>query len=251
MHAHTEDITRIIIEAAKQARMETDSEPEPDYTRAVEWPVNCTIGPGLEGAIACESKIGYVNGSKGWLIYRGYDIFDLCAYSTFEEVCYLLLHGELPNESQFKTFKEKLINYRCVNKTLRLIMSFPIEEMNAMAPLRMGSNMMRQEFTYLDKEIGKPSPKSAISADEDSIPMETPPKGEKHAIYEFKKRRKKKALEDASGLDDCYHLISGLATIAAAIARIRQGHMPIEPDPELSHAANLLYMITGKKPTPV
>jgi citrate synthase len=46
-------------------------------------------------------------------------------------------------------------------------------------------------------------------------------------------------------------LISGVATLTAAIARVRQGHMPIEPDPELSHAANLLYMITGQRPSPV
>ncbi|MCP4716308.1 MAG: citrate/2-methylcitrate synthase, partial [Deltaproteobacteria bacterium] len=48
-----------------------------------------------------------------------------------------------------------------------------------------------------------------------------------------------------------YHLISGAATITAAIARIHQGKMPIEPDPDLGHAANFLYMMTGRKPTAV
>ena len=55
--------------------------------------------PGLEGAIACESKVGYVNGSQGALFYRGYSIFDLCAHATFEEVAYLLTRGALPTQS--------------------------------------------------------------------------------------------------------------------------------------------------------
>ena len=81
--------------------------------------------------------------------------------------------------------------------------------------------------------------------------------GEEHAIYEFKqsslkrKLKTKKELENASGIEACYHLISGVATITAAISRVRQGHMPIDPDPELGHAANFLYMLTGKRPTPV
>lgn len=257
MHKETEVITDLILKAAQKARLETSDRPEPEHTRHVQWPLQCTVGPGLEGAIACESEIGYVNGSKGWLIYRGYDIFDLCAYSTFEEVCHLLMHGSLPTPSQLEVFKKKLISYRYLNTTLRLLMGFPVEKMNAMSALRLGTNLMRQEFTYMDQEKGRPKTIDAIGSDEDSIPMETIPKGERQAIYEFKyprqhkKSKFKQQLEDACGIEACYHLISGVSTITAAIARIRQGHMPIEPDPELSHAANFLYMITGRRPTPV
>jgi len=257
MHEQTKEITELILKAAEKARKETSAEPEPDLTNPIRWPIDCTVGPGLEGAIACQSKIGYVNGSKGQLIYRGYDIFDLCAHSTFEEVCYLLLRGELPSASRLNSFTKKLTDYRYLPKTLRLVMSFPVESMNAMAALRLGTNLMRQEFTYVDRDVGKPDVAEAIAADEDSIPMETVPKGEPRAIYEFKsltgKKRKEneQVLEDASGMESCYHLIGGVATITAAIARIRQGLMPLEPDPELSHAANYLYMMTGRRPTPV
>ena len=109
MKKDTKDITDIILSAAKKARQETTDSPEPEHTSPVKWPATCTVGPGLEGAIACESKIGYVNGSKGWLIYRGYDIFDLCAHSTFEEVSYLLMHGNLPTASQFEDFNKRLV----------------------------------------------------------------------------------------------------------------------------------------------
>ena len=60
-------IREIILEAAEKARQETDAEPEPELTKPLSWPITCSVGPGLEGAIACESKVGYVNGSKGWL----------------------------------------------------------------------------------------------------------------------------------------------------------------------------------------
>ncbi len=250
------DIKYVIEMAAEKAHAETSTEPEPELTQPLNWPIQCTLGPGLEGAIACESKIGYVNGTKGWLIYRGYDIFDLCANSTYEEVSYLLLQGQLPNTKELKAYKKKLIKYRPLNKTLRLLSGFPVEQMNVMGALRLGTNLMRQEFTYMDREEGRAPSVDAISSDEDSIPMETVPKGAKKATYEFKqedppKTKQEKQLQDACGIDACYHLISGVATITAAIARIRQGNMPIEPVPELSHAANFLYMLTGRKPTPI
>ncbi len=257
MEKKLNDITALILKAKEKAYQETSDEPEPGLTRAVEWPIECRVGPGLEGAIASETKIGYVNGAKGWLIYRGYDIFDLCAYSTFEETAYLLLHGSLPTPGELASFNRDLVRYRKLNKTLRLMMAYPLEEMNSMSALRLGTNMMRQEFTYMDKEVGRPSTADAISSDEDSIPMETRPMGEEHAIYEFKrpeepgKSKERQQLEDACGRNAVYHLIAGAATITAAIARIQNGNMPIEPDPGLSHAANFLFMMTGRKPTPV
>jgi len=59
------------------------------------------------------------------------------------------------------------------------------------------------------------------------------------------------AEERATGLRTCYHLLAGVATLAAATARLRRGFMPLDPDPELGHAANYLYMMTGRRPTPI
>ena len=248
MHEKTTEITEIILKAARKARLETRSEPEPELTKPLEWPINCTVGPGLEGAIACESKIGYVNGTRGQLIYQGYDIFDLCAHSTYEEVCYLILHGRLPTQGQLTRLKKTLTQYRHIPRTLRLMMGFPVEQMHPMAALRLGINMMRQEFTRADLDAERPKVRQAISADEDSIPMEIKPYGEERAIYEFERAKLHKRKKDT--MEACYHLIAGAGVIAAAIARLRQGLMPIEADPELGHAANYLYMMTGRRPTP-
>ncbi len=255
MHEETKEITEIILKAKARAIKETSHEPEPELTKSLNWPVECIVGPGLEGAIACETKIGYVNGSKGWLIYRGYNIFDLCAYATFEEVSYLLMYGYLPSRSQLLAFKKKLIEYRNVHHTKRLLMSFPIEKMHPMAGLRLGTNLMRQEFTDVDREHYTSNFAKIISADEDSIPMETRPRGEEKAIYEFKHAQREKIisndLKHATGFESCFHLLSGVASLTGAISRLRQGALPIEHDPSLSFAGNLIYTMTGKKPTPV
>jgi len=258
LNKKTKEITDVIIKARDKARSEIDTAAESEFVRSVKWPVECLVGPGLEGAIACESKVGYVNGSKGWLVYRGYDIFELCAYSSFEEVSYLLLYGKLPNSDQLKKFKQKLIEYRKIPKTIRLLSSFPVQEMNAMAALRLGTNLMRQECTFIDCQEYQPDTETIISADEDSIPMETKPRGEKDAIYSLKRAEGikrpvgvSKDLHLPVGFESSFHLIAGIPAVAGAVARLMAGELPLNPDPELSHAANLIYQITGRKPNPV
>ncbi|MFH1093558.1 MAG: citrate/2-methylcitrate synthase [Candidatus Omnitrophota bacterium] len=253
MHEKTKEITDIIIKAKERAIKETSHEPEPEFTKPLSWPIQCLVGPGLEGAIACETRIGYVNGAKGWLIYRGYNIFDLCAYATFEEVSYLLMYGYMPSITQLAAFKKKLIEYRTAHQTKRILMGFPIEKMKPMAALRFGVDLLRQEFTDVDSDNYLSNVAKIIAADEDSIPMETKPKGEEHAIYEFKQREDliKEDLKQATGLESCFHLLSGVASLLGAIARLRCGQMPMGHDPELSFAGNLIFTMTGKRPTPI
>ncbi len=252
-------ITDIVRQAAAKARQEVMNEPEPALTGKLEWPVSCTVGPGLEGAIACETKIGYVNGTRGSLIYRGYDLFDLCAEATFEEVSFLLLHGNLPTRNELDTLSRHLQDYRFIPRTLRLIMGFPVQDMIPMAALRMGTNLMRQFQTERDQMSMAGSGGRQIASDEDSHSMETVPRGDQKAVFEFQERdanrpdpaRIERAQAEAHGIGSCYHLIAGVASLTAAIARLRGGRLPIEPHPELGHAGNLLYMMTGKRPEPV
>jgi len=238
-----EEIKNIILDAKKRAHEETSWEPEPEFTQNLDWPIICEIGPGLEGAIACTTKIGYVNGSKGWLIYQGFDIFDLCAYSTFEETSFLLIHGRLPSESELALYKQKLSTYRCIPKIINMLNSFKVEEMSTMAALRLGSELMRQQKTNIVEELSELFP--TISADEDSIPMEITPYGDKNAIYEFESGEK----ESSELIESCYQCMAGMSSILGAISRLRSGHLPLEPDPDLSFAGNLLYMMTGQKPS--
>lgn len=255
MQKNAQRVNEIIAKAVEKAHREIGQSVEPALTGRVRWPVESVIGPGLEGAIACESKVGYVNGAQGYLSYRGYDVLDLCMRSSFEEVSYLLLRGRLPTGRQIERMRQKLTSYRHIPRTLRLLMGFPVEKMNTMAALRLGTNLLQQECTRVNREIAKRDTSTAIGVDEDSFAMEVPPEGSKRAVYEFKgvlparPTKAEKVCAEAAGIESCCHLIAGVPVISAAIGRVRQGLMPIEPDPDLGHAANYLYMITGRKPT--
>ena len=69
-----------------------------------------TFDPGFTSTASCESKITYIDGDAGVLLHRGYPIDELAENSTFLEVCYLLLHGELPDAKAYQSF-EKTITY--------------------------------------------------------------------------------------------------------------------------------------------
>ena len=66
------------------------------------------INRGLKGVYFERSGVSHIDGSKGELSYRGYSIHDLATYSTFEEVAYLLIHGELPKRKEFAAFDAKM-----------------------------------------------------------------------------------------------------------------------------------------------
>jgi citrate synthase len=69
-----------------------------------------TYDPGFTSTASCESQITFIDGDQGILLYRGYPIDQLAENSSFLEVCYLLLHGELPTATEFAEF-ERTITY--------------------------------------------------------------------------------------------------------------------------------------------
>ena len=69
---------------------------------------NFTYDPGFTSTASCESKITYIDGNKGILLYRGYAIGDLAENASFLEVCFLLLNGELPNEEEKGEFEHAI-----------------------------------------------------------------------------------------------------------------------------------------------
>jgi citrate synthase len=84
------------------------------------------IHKGLVGLYVDESLITYIDGVDGKLYYRGYPVKELCENSTFEEVAYLLIHGKLPSNSEFKAFKDLLIKERNIpDNIISILKSFP------------------------------------------------------------------------------------------------------------------------------
>lgn len=77
-----------------------------------------TFDSGFMSTAACESKITFIDGDKGILLYRGYPIEQLAEKSNFLEICYLLLHGNLPNTEQMKDFVYAVQHHTMVHEQL-------------------------------------------------------------------------------------------------------------------------------------
>ena len=77
---------------------------------------------GLRNIEVADTKISYIDGQKGKLIYRGYDILDLTKNSNFEETCFLLLHDKLPTKNEFDDFRSELVNARIIPKQMQINM---------------------------------------------------------------------------------------------------------------------------------
>ncbi len=70
-----------------------------------------TYDPGFTSTASCESKITFIDGDAGVLLHRGYPIGQLAEKSSFLEVCYLLLHGELPKAAEFEEFETNITRH--------------------------------------------------------------------------------------------------------------------------------------------
>lgn len=77
-----------------------------------------TYDPGFTSTASCDSAITYIDGDKGILLHRGYSIEDLAENCDFMEVCYLLLRGELPNETERKDFEKTITYHTMVHEQL-------------------------------------------------------------------------------------------------------------------------------------
>jgi citrate synthase len=77
-----------------------------------------TYDPGFTSTASCDSRITYIDGDEGVLLYRGYSIDELAIHSDFMEVCYLLLYGELPTEAEKADFVKSVTYHTMVHEQL-------------------------------------------------------------------------------------------------------------------------------------
>ena len=166
---------------------------------------------GLEDVVVSPSEICFIDGHKGRLIYRGYDVDDLVAHSTFEEVTFLLWQGRLPSRKELDAHLKALAstaNRKLPPKLLAMLKMFP-KKTTPMEVLRTGVSAL-----------------SAFDPD---------------AADNSREATLRKSLR----------LTAQLPTLVAAWERIRRGKAPVAPTPRLNLAGNFLYMMSGKKPTPL
>jgi citrate synthase len=163
---------------------------------------------GLRGVKVADTRISDVNGEKGALIYRGFNICDLVSFSSFEEVSFLLLQDRLPSKKELDTFQAELAREREIPELLfRMFKIIPTTS---------------HPMDVLQASI------SLLASYDPELAVET-----KEANFRKAAR-----------------LIAKFPTVVAGWDRIRKGMGPLSPKPDLSHAGNFLYMLTGSLPDP-
>ena len=98
-------------------------------------------GAGLRGQSAGETELCTVGLTGTGLTYRGYDISDLAAGATFEEVAHLILYGELPNQAELDAYKAKLKGLRGLPQALREVLERIPADTHPMDVMRTGCSM--------------------------------------------------------------------------------------------------------------
>ena len=81
-----------------------------------------TYDPAFMNTASCKSRITFIDGDKGILEYRGYPIDELAAKSSYLEVAYLLLHGNLPTESELKDWSWNITHHTFINESIKKVM---------------------------------------------------------------------------------------------------------------------------------
>lgn len=81
-----------------------------------------TYDPGFLSTASCSSKITFIDGDKGELLYRGYPIEDLAKNCDFLEVCQLLINGELPNQKQNREFQDMVMHHTMVHEQMQFFL---------------------------------------------------------------------------------------------------------------------------------
>lgn len=134
----------------------TENEKGIDVTRLQSSTGYLTLDPGYANTGACKSAITFIDGDRGILRYRGYDIAELCEKSTFMEVCYLLIHGELPTPEQSTRFKDKVLMHSLIHEDMK---SFFTSYPGHAHPMAILSSMVCSLSVY-HPELMRPNPSS-------------------------------------------------------------------------------------------
>ena len=156
-----------------------------------------TFVAGLEGVVAARTRISGVDGEGGVLTLAGFAVEELAGRATFEEVVYLLRHGDLPDAGELPALRAALAGRRELPAaTVDLLRAAASRGVSGMDALRMAADTLSLDVSE----------------------------------------------------DPALDLVARFPAIVAAYHRLLNGEEPVPPDPDLGHAANYLYMLSGEAP---
>jgi 2-methylcitrate synthase/citrate synthase II len=143
------------------------------------------------------------------LIYRGYEIADLAEHASFEEVAFLLLVGHKPSATELQAFRQEQASLRSVPASVR------------------------DAVARIAKDQPEAHPMSVLRTGVSLLSHQDPDCEDNSPAAELRKAKR---------------LLAQIPTLIGACQRGREGKPVLDPDPTLGHAANLLWLITGRKP---
>ncbi len=165
---------------------------------------------GLEGVVAGKTEICSVE--QGELVYRGYEIHDLATNATFEEVAFLLLIGHKPSERELADFIAELKDHRALQPPV-------VDFLRAAKPMLASGSAVPMDVLRTAVSI-------AGNVD-----------------------KRSQDISHEANLAKAKRLTAKIPTMIGHMQNVIDGRDLVAPDASLSHAANLLYMIRGTKPT--
>jgi len=172
------------------------------------------VPAGLKGVAVTETRIGDVRGLEGFYHYRQYSAVDLAAERSLEDVWQLLVDGRLPPDPASRSaFATEVRSHRRLPPQVTGLLPGIAETTSAAGPLG--------------------GLRTALSAFGCAAGM--------RPLWD---------LDAAAGRHDLIRLAAATPTLVAALYRLASGEAPIEPDQDLGHAANYLWMVTGHRPDP-
>ena len=233
---------------------------------------NPIIHNGLDGIVASETELSMVDGLAGELVIAGFPVGELAMNATFEETAFLLWYGRLPDEVELAAFRADLASRRALPQAaLDLLRAAAARQVDTMDALRMaaGTISLRGSKKSTDKSVCATSlsasatdtASTTLSASETStagsslsafgtgIPATGP---SPHGIGTPGTRPSRcgtDTLVCASDDEAARDLLAAFPTIVASYWRLLRAHDPLAPNPDLGHAANFLYMLSGHVPT--
>lgn len=175
--------------------------------------------PGLEGVVATRTRLSSVDGTAGRLLIAGFPVEEIAERASFEEVLHLLWYDALPGAERLAAFRDDLTGRRRLPEpTMNLLKDSAAEHLAPMEALRMAVGTC---------DLG------SVEKEDDGRHTGQAPKGISEEAFE-----------------QALTTVARIPTVVATYQRLLRGEEPVEPNPELSHAANFLYMLTGEQPTP-
>jgi citrate synthase len=167
---------------------------------------------GLEGVVVAHTQIGDVRGLEGFYHYRQYDAIELNRRRTLEDVWHLLFRGHLPDGAERESFQREISRHRVLPDGLVPFLRTlaTTDPFDPMTTLRTATSFVAQ--------------RSGFRSWLDISPEQ---------LY-----------------DNAMQLSAQTPVLLAALHRLHQGHEPVAPDPDLSAAANFLYLLSGERPDP-